>query len=139
MARLAAVIACFLFSGCDLAYPEVVIVNKTGEDILIKNPSFNGCGWDTVLAYGEATSPGRCLPGADRVRFQKFSAAAYCLEQAEDGEAADVDPGLKSETPTWFNYQTVSAHHVDYGDFQIFEIKLDEMEQDFSTPSPYGH
>ena len=135
------------------------MVNKTGEHILLRNLSFNGCVWDTVLAYGDATSPGRCLPGRDQVHFEKFDAEGYCREQAEDGTIkgicpcedggastdvdggsdADVDPGLINPTPTWFNYQTVSVHRVDYGDFQLIEIKLNDMEQDFSVPGPYGH
>jgi hypothetical protein len=120
--------------GCDLAYPEVVVINRTGEGLLVKNPSFNGCVWNTVLAYGQATAPDRCLPGADRVHFQKLDVAAYAAT-ADGGVAADG--GLAS--PTWFNYQTVSVKRVDYGDFRVFEITRDDMEQDFSIPGPYGH
>ena len=142
-------------SGCDLEYPEVVVVNQTKDQILVKNPSFNGCVWSTVLAYGAATSPGRCLPGDDHVHFQKFDAAEYCQAQAADGTLAGIcrcdggvieaapdsgiDPGLVNTVPTWFNYQTISTKHVDYGEFRIFEITLDDMEQDFSVPGPYGH
>ena len=142
-------------SGCDLEYPEVVVVNQTKDQMLVKNPSFNGCIWSTVLAYGAATSPGRCLPGDDHVHFQKFDAEEYCQEQAADGtlagicrcdggaiEAAPdggVDSGLVNTVPTWFNYQTISTKHVDYGEFRIFTITLDDLEQDFSVPGPYGH
>jgi hypothetical protein len=152
-------LALFSLIGCDLAYPEVAVVNKTGEHILLRNLSFNGCAWNTTLAYGVATSPGRCLPGKDRVHFEKFDAAAYCREQAGDGTItgicpckdggvevdadggsdAGVDPGLVNQTPLWFNYQTVSVHRVEYGDFQLIEIKLNDMEQDFSVSGPYGH
>mgnify|MGYP005806496087 CR=1 FL=1 len=144
----------FLHASCDFAYPEVAVVNRTNEHVLIKNLSFNGCVWDQVLAFEDATSPGRCLPGEDRVHFQKFDVEAYCQEQAEDGTLdgvcpcepdADpdpgdgIDPGLINEEPNWFNYQTVSVKRVDYGDFHLFEITTDDMEQDFSVPGPYGH
>ena len=136
--------------GCDSAYPEVVVVNRTDEQILIKNASFSGCVWEGVLAYGDATAPGRCLPGKDRVHFQKMDAGAYCLAQAEDrtiegicpcdtAEDAGVDTELIDEEPRWFNYRTLSVKHVDYGDFRIYEITLDDIEQDFSVPGPYGH
>jgi len=94
---------CLLAAGCDLAYPEVVIVNRTAEHLLIKNPSFSGCVWNRVLRFGDATSPGRCLPGEDRVHFQKLDVRAYCAELYEiDGDAGlclcatdgfDVDGG----------------------------------------------
>ena len=61
-------------AGCDLEYPEVVVENQTKDQMLVKYSSFNGCIWSTVLAYGAATSPGRCLPGDDHVHFQKFDA-----------------------------------------------------------------
>lgn len=127
---LAAAAAC----GCDLAYPEVVVVNRTAERILVRNPSFNGCVWPTVLAFGQATAPGRCLPGEDRVHFQKLDVAAYAAA-ADGGVASDGGPA----PPTWFNYQTGSAKRVDYGGFLVLELSLDDMEQDFSTPGPYGH
>ena len=140
-------------AGCDMAYPEVVVVNRTDDHILIKNASFSGCVWDNVLAYGDATPPGRCLPGKDRVHFQKYDAAAFCLAQAEDqtiegvcpcdpdpgGTDAGVDTALIDEEPRWFNYQTLSSMRVDYGDFRVVEIGLDDIEQDFSVPGPYGH
>ena len=116
--------------ACDLAYPEVVVVNRTRPALLVRKPSFNGCVWETVLDYGQATSPGRCLPGADRVHFQKLDLAA-----AADGGVGDG----AVEAPTWFNYQTVATRHVDYGDFRILEITSDDLEQDFSRPGPYGH
>ena len=105
-----------------------------------------------VLAYGEATAVGRCLPGEDRVHFQKLDAAAYGgkLAQADTADGASPgdagspdadlpDAGQGNQVPLWFNYQTISARRVDYGDFQIFEINLGDMEQDFSVPGPYGH
>ena len=150
----ATVIGLATLVGCDLAYPEVAVVNRTADPVLLKNPAFNGCVWNVVLANGEATSPGRCLPGEDHVHFQKLDAAEYCQEQATDGTLPGVCPcdggvrssrdggiqeGLVNAVPTWFNYQTVSVKTVGYGHFYLFEIALDDMEQDFSVPGPYGH
>ena len=145
-----------LVAGCDSAYPEVVVVNETADEVEIRRLSFSGCAWNVVLAYGEATAPGRCLPGEDRIHFEKFDAAAYCQEQAADGTLPDVcscdagdgrtqgagsgvDPGLVNTVPTWFAYQTATARRVQYGEFHRFEIRLDDLEQDFSVPGPYGH
>jgi hypothetical protein len=111
--------------SCDLVYPEVVVVNKTDEGTLLRNLSFSGCKWDTVLGFGEATSPDRCLPGEDQVHFEKFNAAAY--------------DKLGGESPTWFGYQTISKKRVRCGEFHVFEITIGDLEQDFSTPGPYGH
>jgi hypothetical protein len=58
------------------------------------------------------------------------------IETAPDG---GVDSGLVNTVPIWFNYQTISTKHVDYGEFRIFTITLDDIEQDFSVPGPYGH
>jgi len=150
-ARALAAGSVLMFSGCDLAYPQVVIVNQTAEAIELRDLSFSGCVWNTVLALGEATPVGRCLPGEDRVHFKKLDAAAYCRAQAEDGTIdglcacdggapdAGSKQGLTNAVPTWFNYQTISTKHVDYGEFRIFTITLDDMEQDFSVPGPYGH
>ena len=140
-----------LSSGCESAYPEIIVVNKTGRHILLKNVRFNGCVWEGVLAYGDATSPGRCLPGRDRIHFQKFDTQTYCLEGAEDGTLEGVCPcdppkdpddpdGVQVvQEPNWFNYQTLSVKSVSYGDVRVFEITLDDMEQDFTVPGPYGH
>ncbi|MBN2573215.1 MAG: hypothetical protein JXP73_01500 [Deltaproteobacteria bacterium] len=141
-------------SGCDLAYPEVVVVNRTADTMLLRNPSFSGCIWPVVLANGDATSPGRCLPGDDRVHFKRLNAETYCQDEAQDRtlpgvcpcdggvapelDAGDVDADVNTQ-PMWFNYQTVSSKHVGYGGFYLFEITLDDMEQDFSIPGPYGH
>jgi len=111
---------CLALAACDLAYPEVVVENRIGEAVLLRSPSFNGCAWSTVLGDGEATAPGWCLPGSDHVHFQKLGV---------------TDGG----TPTWFNYQTISTRRVGYGDFGVFEITSDDLEQDFSIPGPYGH
>jgi len=155
-------------TGCDFGYPEVVIVNRTAEHVLIKNPSFNGCVWNVVLAFDDTTPPGRCLPGKDQVHFQKLDVTAYCTEQAcgdggftfsecEEDRASEISDAAVSDTwtdadaddavdaevsvdaPTWFNYQTLSTKRVTYGDFRVFEITLDDIEQDFSVPGPYGH
>lgn len=140
---------CFSLTACDVVYPEVIVINKTAEHIQLRNLSFNGCLWNTTLSYGEATAPGRCLPGEDRVHFQKFDAHAYCQQQVDDctidglcncdGSVGDTDPSLINEVPTWFNYQTVSIQRVRYGDLLVIEISTDDMEQDFSVPGPYGH
>ncbi len=138
------------FAGCDIAYPEIIVVNTTDERVLLRNVSYSGCFWSRVLAYSEATPPQRCAPGMDKVHFQKFDAARYCERQAQDGAldgicacdkgaVAPPDPGLIQKVPLWFNYETVSKHHSDYGDFLRIEISLTDMEQDFSIPGPYGH
>jgi hypothetical protein len=150
--RAALALALVTCAGCDLAYPEVVIVNRTADTMLLKNPSFSGCLWSVVLANGDATSPRRCLPGGDHVHFQRFDAEAYCQDRIADctlSRAATCDGGAAldagtdqeppSTEPTWFNYQTSSSKHVAYGNFYRFEITLDDMEQDFSIPGPYGH
>ena len=121
--------------ACEEAYPEVVVVNNTREDILIRNISFNGCRWDVVLAYGEATSPGSCLTGEDRVHFERFVASAYTEPTGKDGDTEPPDTG----EPMWFAYQTVKVHKVSYGQFLMVSIELAELEQDFSVPGPYGH
>ncbi len=90
--KVSIILMLLVCGGCDLEYPEVAVVNNTAEYILIKNPSFNGCVWNTVLAYGAATSPGRCLPGDDHVHFQKFDAQEYCQDQAKDGTLPGVCP-----------------------------------------------
>lgn len=135
-------------AGCDLAYPEVVVVNRTAESIQIRNLGFNGCLWNTVLRYGDATSPGRCLPGEDRVHFQKLDLAAFCRDRAEEGDIEGVcpcdhppepDDDITADLPNWFNYRTIAVHRLEYGDFRVIEITLDDIEQDFSVPGPYGH
>jgi hypothetical protein len=150
MKRLGALL-CLAATGCDLAYPEVVVQNQTAETVQLRDVSFSGCSWEGVLAFGEATTPGRCLPGEDRVHFQKLDAAAYCRAQAADGtldgvcpcagDAADAETpdGLSNAEPMWFNYQTVRSRSVAYGDFRRFEITLTGLEQDFSVPGPFGH
>jgi hypothetical protein len=111
-----ALLACV---GCEAAYPEIVVANRTADHIQIRNPSFSGCAWDTVLLRDQTTAVARCLPGTDHVYFQKLD--------------------LSAATPTWFNYRTGSTWRVDYGDFRVLDVSLDDMEQDFSVPGPYGH
>lgn len=123
-----------LVASCSDLYPEVIVVNRTAEHIQIKRISFNGCVWNEVLGYDDATTPGRCLPGEDRVHFQKFNALAYAEEQEKNEEE-----GEETGKPAWFNYQTISVYRADYGDFILILITLDDMEQDFSVPGPYGH
>ncbi len=143
-----------MLAGCDLVYPEVVIANHTADTMLLKNPSFSGCVWNVVLANGDTTAPRRCLPGDDQVHFQRLNAEAYCQQRANDGTlpgacpcdggtSPSLDGGTLNEAastePIWFNYQTVSVRHAASGQFYLFEITLDDMEQDFSIPGPYGH
>ncbi len=150
--KLTDVWLCFVLAlaGCDNAYPEVIIVNSTNEHVLVREISFNGCLWNRVLAFSEASSPQRCSPGTDSIHFQRFDAAKYCRQQAEDstldgvcacnpGTIAHPDPGLVEKVPLWFNYQTLSRFEIQYGDFMRIEINLTDMEQDFSVPGPYGH
>jgi hypothetical protein len=139
----------FLFPACSLFQPEVVVVNNTAPEIMIRNPCFNGIIWNTVLKYGEATSPRRCLRGEGRVHFQKFDAYRYCRNQARyemidslcmcDSSWNSNDTDLISATPLWFNYQTQSVENAQMGGFHKIELSLDNMEQDFSVPGPYGH
>ncbi|GAB4292465.1 MAG: hypothetical protein Kow0090_06370 [Myxococcota bacterium] len=145
-----------VFFGCDLRYPEVVVVNRVDALFEVRNISFNGCRWDTVLAFDEATTPKRCPPGEDKIHFQKMDYSTYCPKLAEEGDidastpCEDDDEGdatpnggeedeIQSSKPLWFNYQTISVKKADYGGFYIFELSREDMEQDFSAPSPYGH
>ena len=112
-------------AGCGSDYPEVVVVNDVDPSVLVREISFNGCKWDTVLAYGQTTAPQSCLPGDDHVHFQKLSAA-----ESDDESAPE---------PVWFNYQTISVKRVDDGAFRRFVLTSDDLEQDFSVPGPYGH
>lgn len=138
--------------GCEALYPEVLVVNELGDAVLVRQVSFSGCVWAQVLADGESTSPGRCLPGEDRVHFERLDAASHCAEQVADGTIPGacpcdggpgpdepVDPGLVNETPLWFNYQTVTTHEAGAGDLLVVTLKADDLEQDFSEPGPYGH
>lgn len=117
--------------GCDLDYPEVVVVNRIAADVVMRDPGFNGCRWNVTLNFGDSTVPKPCLPGNDRVHFQKLDLRKYA-----DGLAAAGDDGPQ---PLWFNYQTVSVKKVGDGDFRVFEVTADDLEQDFSIPGPYGH
>jgi len=142
-----------LQASCGEVYPEVVVVNETHERVLLRDVSFNGCLWDEVLSYGESSRPQRCPPGAGRVHFKKLDVTRYCAERADqgvpdplcgDGEqvaqaTVPADAGASSSVPLWFSYQTISEHEVGYGDFERIEIRAEDLEQDFSTPGPYGH
>jgi len=141
-------LAVLSISGCELSYPEVVVINKTSPSVMIRNLSFNGCLWVQDLTYGQSTSPGRCLPGEDNIHFQKMDLTRYI--QASDGgiilcsDGGDSSDGGSSDSgcldaPVWFNYQTITVMNAGYRDYLIFEITLEDMEQDFSVPGPYGH
>jgi len=108
----------FLAFSCSRK-PEIMIVNKTSENTLIVDPSYNGVRWFTTLKYGESTSPEFVLPGKGEIHFKKFN--------------------IVSQTPLLFNYKTISQYDVDRGEFLRIEITLEDMEQDFSVPGPYGH
>lgn len=147
------VAASLLLSSCEAFYPEVIVINEIGEAVLVRNISFNGCLWDEVIEFEEATSPGRCLSGSDRVHFARIDATSYCLDQVDDETIPELcycepedepddepmDPGLVNETPQWFNYQTITEYRAETGDLLIVRLVLDDMEQDFSVPGPYGH
>lgn len=139
--------------GCELAHPEVVVVHELGEAVLVRQLSFSGCLWTETLSHEQASAPGRCLPGSDRVHLQRFDAASYCTRQAEDGNlpelclcdpaaapAADpLDLGILDAEPHWFNYQTSAVFELAYGDFARIVLRTEDLEQDFSVPGPYGH
>ncbi len=118
-------------TACDADYPEVVVVNRISENVVIRDPSFSGCRWNVTLDFGDTTVPKRCLPGSDKVHFQKLDLAKYAADLAEAGS--------DTPAPMWFNYQTVDAKQVDYGDFNVLDVTADDLEQDFSIPGPYGH
>jgi hypothetical protein len=111
--------------GCLDAYPEVSLTNRTRVDMLLRNLSFQGCLWEGPLAYGESTRPLRCLPGSDRLRLEKH-------DPLDEDFHADG-------RPMWFPYQTVRPRRAGWGESHRFEIRFEELEQDFSAPSPYGH
>lgn len=144
-----AVVASMLFCSCQMVEPEVVIVNKIAPEVLVRNPSFNGVVWNTVLRYGEATAPDRCLRGDGTVHFQKFDAHKYCRSQVEyglidslcmcDSSWISHDTDVISSTPLWFNYKTIKSTDATYCGFQVIELTAEDMEQDFSVPGTYGH
>jgi hypothetical protein len=141
--------ALLFFSGCQMAEPEAVVINKIAPHILISDPSFNGTVWNTVLRYGDATSPRRCMRGDGQVHFKKFDAYNYCRRQSAYGLIDSIcmcdsswrsdDTDVIGSEPLFFNYQTITATDATYGSFHVIELTLDNMEQDFSAPGPYGH
>lgn len=123
----------FAASGCELLYPEVVVESRTDEQVLVRNASFSGCLWPEMLARGEVSRPQRCLPGEDRLHFERLDVAAYGGAGGAGGSGAE---------PTWFPYQTVrswKAGEAGYDELLHIEIRSDDLEQDFSVPGPYGH
>lgn len=148
-------------AGCEATYPELVVVNATDAPILVRNASWQGCLFEEVLALGDATPPGRCLPGADKVHFQKLDVTEWCQRLASDGigdarcggatfdagagadagtgASGDADGGVAAKVPLWFNYQTRATYTAGYGDFLRVALTVDGWEQDFSVPGPYGH
>ncbi len=119
--RLALALATALVA-CGAPGPEVAVVNRLAPRVLLRDPSFNGCSWRAVLAYGESTSVKRCLPGSDRVHFGRL----------------DLDAAAGEGAPTWFNYQTVASLDADSG-FHRVDVEAGAVEQDFSAPGPFGH
>lgn len=144
--------ASLLFS-CELVAPEVIVLSRLPPAMLVKDLSFSGCSWPGVLAAGEATSPQRCLVGEDRVHFKRLDVSAYCRQRRQDpavslacaseqGWMAVRDAGLEPGTdavPLWFNYQTIAAHRVGLGELSRLELRLEELDQDFAVPGPFGH
>lgn len=140
-------------ASCEELYPEVLVVNEIDEAVLVRDASWNGCLWDEVLAFGETSSPGRCLPGEDRMHFVRLDATSYCRDQVEDGTIPEIcfcrpedepdedalDPGLVNEEPMWFGYQTLTVFGAGPGDVVLVRLTASDMEQDFSVPGPYGH
>ncbi|NLP02663.1 MAG: hypothetical protein GX089_09230 [Fibrobacter sp.] len=128
--------------------PEVTIINRIAPEVLVQNPSFNGTVWNTVLRYGEATSPRPCMRGEGSVHFKKLDTYSYCRNQSRyslidsicmcDSTWVSPDTDIIDQTPIWFNYKTISATDADRG-FFLIELTEDNMEQDFSVPGPYGH
>jgi hypothetical protein len=151
--RSCSLAAALLVIGCGPEDPEVIVVHGLDEDVLVRSISFLGCKWDMVLAAGDATSPQFCLPGEDRVHFQKLDASEYCERQVEDGNipelcacdeagAGEGDPfdlDVVDREPPWFNYRTVSVKRVEHGSFGRWVLTQDDLEQDFAVPGPYGH
>ena len=135
--------------ACQMADPEVVVVNNIAEDVMVRDPSFGGTVWNTVLRYGETTTPRRCLRGDYQVHFKKISMHDYCRNQARyglidslcmcDSSWISSDTDIISTTPIWLNYQTRSSHAAGYGDFQVFELTGNDIEQDFSASGSNGH
>ncbi|MBN1962382.1 MAG: hypothetical protein JW841_15725 [Deltaproteobacteria bacterium] len=154
MHKLLLVVICFTIGACESFYPEVVIVNKTAAPILLRNISYNGCLWESVSQYEEVTSVQKCMPGSDHVYFQKFNALTYYKKLVEDDLIDDfntetyncddvigecpVDENITSQ-PVWYNYRTSKRFAAKEAGFYTIEIYLEDFEQDFSVPGPYGH
>ena len=146
---LAAGIAAPFLVLCQMIDPEIVVVNNIAEDVMVRDPSFGGTVWNTVIKYGEATSPRCCMRGDYRVHFKKINMHDYCRMQATyrlidslcmcDSSWISDDTDIISSTPNWYNYQTKSSREAGYGDFLIIELTGNDLEQDFSAPGPYGH
>ncbi len=145
-------LAAYLLLGylsCQFQDPEVIIINKTSPEIMLRNTSYNGIIWNTVLNFKDATSPRRCLTGKGHVHFQKMDVHDYCRHQTEyglldsvcwcDTTASIKDSDVIGAEPIWFNYRTISRQEAGFNDLIIFEITLDDIEQDFSISGPYGH
>ncbi len=146
-ARLLASIASLVVAGCVDTYPRVTVVSDMPEHVTIREIGFSGCYWPVTLGRGDRTPPGQCVPGEDRVHFQKLDGLAYCQTQIEDGvvpscprdDPEEQDPGLVNTEPTWFNYMTRESYTVDYWDTLVVTIRPGGIEQDFTVPGPYGH
>jgi hypothetical protein len=144
VALLALVMA--LLGACELVNPEVAVQNDLGTPVQIRDISFNGCLWPTVLAPGEATSPCGCTPATERVRFKKFDAQSYVNKVLDDlaHGSRDYPPtsdrvGVQLPTPLWYSYRTRSTSELGYGGFQVIHLRPEDIEQDFDVPGPYGH
>ena len=93
-------------AGCDLAYPEVAVVNRTAPHVLLRDPSYNGCRWKGVLAYGESTTPSlRRTSVVEKVSLTTSLQAYALLEMRGYVEARPqsgfyVSPRASRETPS---------------------------------------
>lgn len=135
--------------SCQMTDPEVVVMNDIAEDVMVRDPAFGGTVWNTVLRYGETTTPRRCMRGDFRVHFKKLSVHDYCRMQAKyrlidsiclcDSSWISSDTDIICSVPNWYNYRTLSSQEAGFGDFLIFKLSGGDMEQDFSVPGPYGH
>ncbi len=121
-------LACLSAGGCVELYPQVVILHALGEEIAIKDVSFSGCLWAEVLAEGETSRVGECLPGTDHVHFKRFDGAKFAAGDYDDFK------------PRWFNYRTRATFTVHAGQgVQVFTLRAADIEQDFDVAGPYSH
>ncbi len=135
-----------LAGGCEMVQPEVVVINRLGEPVQIRDVSFKGCHWAAVLEPGQASPPCACQPGRGRVRFKLFDVQWFVNEvvDAAERDILELDPvddhiGWKLPTPIWHAYRTAEQQTVDYGGFYQLDLTAAAIEQDFEAPVSVGH